>query len=161
MPQFDLANFVPQLAWLALFFAILYFAIVRPTLPKLDRVTDERESRVSTDLGAAESAKATADMTRESYEKAIAAAHSEAQAEVAAAKAGSARELETRLKALSADLDAKDAAAQAQIGAARQSALAEIDRVAGEAASAIVERLTGRAPKATELASALTAAQQG
>ena len=161
MPQFELANFVPQIAWLALFFAILFFVIVRPTLPKLDRVSAERANHVNADLTAAEAAKATADLTRDGYERAIALAHGDAKAAVLNAKATSAHDLTVRLAGLATDLDAKDTAAQTRISAARESALAELDRVAGDAASAIIERLTGRVPTAGDLASALTAAGRG
>ena len=53
MPQFDSATWLPQLAWLAAIFAVLYFVVIRPTLPKVGRVIDERESRVAADLDAA------------------------------------------------------------------------------------------------------------
>lgn len=159
MPQFDLSNFAPQLAWLALFFAILYFAIVRPTLPKLDRVTGERERRVGSDLAAAEAAKAQADATRETYEREIAAAHGDGQESIAAAKTGAAHALETRLKALGEELDTRAEAAGAKLAAAREASIAELNRVAAEAAGEIVTRLTGKAPAPDRLAGAV--AQQG
>jgi F-type H+-transporting ATPase subunit b len=67
MPQFHLDNFVPQLAWLAIFFAILYFGIVRLTLPKLGKTLDAREDRISGDLSTAERAKGEADALSASY----------------------------------------------------------------------------------------------
>jgi F-type H+-transporting ATPase subunit b len=61
MPQFDLANFVPQLVWLTIFFAVLYFGIVRLTLPKLAKTMDAREGQVANDIATAERAKGEAD----------------------------------------------------------------------------------------------------
>lgn len=56
MPQFEVANFIPQIAWLVLAFAVLYFGIVGATLPKLARTVTAREDKVSGDIIAAERA---------------------------------------------------------------------------------------------------------
>lgn len=157
MPQFDLANFVPQLAWLALFFAILYFGIVRTTLPKLGRVIDEREATVTGDIATAETAKVEADSIRAAYETGIAEAQARAQAAVADAKARAARDSEARLAVVAGELDARAAEAQAAIAAARGNALGEIERIAGDAASDIVERLTGARPDAAAVSAAVAA----
>ena len=54
MPQFDFAAVTwPQLAWLALSFAILYFGVIRFTLPKLGKVMGEREDKIAGDIAAA------------------------------------------------------------------------------------------------------------
>ncbi|MFS2111894.1 hypothetical protein ACCC88_19540, partial [Sphingomonas sp. Sphisp140] len=75
MPQFDFANvFLPQLVWLAIFFAVLYFAVVLPTLPKLGRTMQAREDQVTGDLDAAEAAKASADKLAADYEAGVAEA---------------------------------------------------------------------------------------
>ena len=106
MPQFDPANFLPQLAWLAAIFAVLYFVVVRPTLPKVGRVIDEREGVVSADLTAAETAKAEADTIRRRYDDGMATARAGAQASVAEARADSARTVEAQMKDLAGRLDA-------------------------------------------------------
>ncbi len=157
MPQFDLANFVPQLAWLALFFAILYFGIVRMTLPKLGQVIDQREATVTGDIATAETAKAEADSIRAAYEADIAEAQARAQAAGADAKARAARDAEARLAVLAGELDARTSEAQAAIAVARGNALGEIERIAGDAASDIVERLTGTRPDAAAVNAAVAA----
>ena len=57
MPQFDPASFVSQLFWFGVIFTLLYFAVVRPTLPKVGKVIDAREAQVGGDLDRAEAAK--------------------------------------------------------------------------------------------------------
>ena len=74
MPQFNPADWLSQIAWLGAIFAFLYFAVVRPTLPKVGRVIDEREGRVAGDLDAAEAAKGKADAIRAQYDDGMAAA---------------------------------------------------------------------------------------
>lgn len=154
MPQFEIANFVPQLFWLAIFFAILYFAVVRPTLPKLGRVIDAREAQVIGDLDTAASAKAQADRMASDYDEGVAAAQGDARARVVAAQASAAKQLEAKLAESNAVIAVRTAAAEADIAAARQHAMAEIEGVAADAAGDIVEKLTGTRPDASQTATA-------
>lgn len=146
MPQFHLDNFVPQLAWLAFFFAILYFGIVRATLPRIGGLVDRREATIKGDIATAETAKAAADRIRDDYEAAIASAHGEAQAAIVAAKAASTRATEARLAEAGQTVDARLAEAQASLDAARGGAMAEVERIAAEAAVEIVALVSGRRP---------------
>lgn len=159
MPQFDFANvFVPQVAWLGLVFAVLYFFVVRATLPKLDRVMGDRENQVNGDLTGAQAAKAEADRVQSDYEAGLAKAQDEARARMAAGNAQAARAIEARLAETNAALSARLQAADAALGEARAKAVAEIEAVAGEAAAEIVEKLTGARPAAGAVAAATRAA---
>ncbi len=143
MPQFDFASvFIPQVAWLAVLFAVLYFGVVRLTLPKLSRVMDAREDRIADDLAAARTAKDGADSVRAEYHAAMDRARDEARAAVAAAKASAAAAGEVRLAQARSAADARLAEAEAAI--ARSSAEAEpaLRDAAAEGAQAIVARLT-------------------
>lgn len=157
MPQFQLDNFLPQLAWLALSFIILYFGVVKLTLPRIGRVMDEREQTVDSDLSTAEAARADAGRIRADYAEGIAQAQSQAQGQVTEAKAKVGKKIEKKLAKVNAELDEKLVAAQAAIAASRDSAMAEVERIAGEAAAEIVERLTGAKPTEADLAKALAA----
>lgn len=146
MPQFDLANFVPQLAWLALFFAILYFGIVRTTLPKVANVVTARETMVAQDVAAAEAAKASADDLRARYDADVAKAHADAQVATAAAKMRSAAATQEALARADAEIEVRLGASEIELGKARDRALTEIDRIAADAAADIVHRITGQRP---------------
>lgn len=146
MPQFDLANFIPQLAWLTLFFAILYFGIVRTTLPKVANVVTARESMVAQDIAAAEAAKASADGLRASYDADVAKAHADAQVATAAAKMRSAATTQEALARADAEIEVRLGASEIELGKARDRALTEIDRIAADAAADIVHRITGQRP---------------
>ena len=158
MPQFEFANFLPQMFWLAIFFAILYFGVVRLTLPKLGRVMEAREDRVSGDLSSAERAKAEADRMQAEYDAGVAEAHTAARGAIAEAQARAAASLETSLKASNATLDERAAAAQTSLDAARTRAMTEIESVSADAAGDIVEKLTGVRPAAHDAAEAARAA---
>jgi F-type H+-transporting ATPase subunit b len=157
MPQFDPASWVPQLFWLGLVFAILYFAVVRPTLPKVGRVIDEREGRVAGDLDAAEAAKGEADAIRDRYDNGMAAARKTAQADVAAARDAAARAVAARLQELGGRLDAEAAAAAARLDTARDTARAGLAATAADLTVDAVRRLTGIVPAAAQVEAALAA----
>ncbi|MFM9827141.1 MAG: hypothetical protein ACKVOB_00180 [Sphingomonas sp.] len=159
MPQFDFAHvFWPQLAWLAVFFAILYFGIVQATLPKLGRVMEAREDQVTGDLATAEQAKATADQLARDYDAGIVTAQEAARAQLLAARGAAASSVEAQLAAANAALDAKATQAAAALGTAKANALTEIEAVAAEAAAEIVEKLTGSRPSAADVTAAARAA---
>lgn len=159
MPQFDFHHvFWPQVAWLAVFFVILYFGIVTPTLPKLGKVIGEREDKVTGDIASAESAKANADQLAAEHEAGVAAAQDRARAMMAAAQTKANAALEARLKAANAVLDEQAAKAAASLDKARAKALGEIEAVAADAAGSIVEKLTGKRPAEADTAAAARAA---
>lgn len=155
MPQFDFQTvFWPQLVWLAVFFTILYFGIVGPTLPKLGKVVTEREGKITGDIDSAAAAKANADALGADYAAGITAAQDAARARLNQARAESSAAIEAQLSAANARLDADAASAKASLDVARANALAEIESVAGEAAADIVEKLTGARPAAEAVAAA-------
>ncbi len=159
MPQFEPANFLPQLVWLAAIFAVLYFVVVRPTLPKVGRVIDQREGVVSADLTAAEAAKAEADAIRQRYDAGMAEARAKAQASVAGAKADSAKSVEGQLKALAERLDARNAEAVERVEAARTAARTSLEAEAAALTSDVVNRLTGINVDPADAGAALAAAR--
>jgi F-type H+-transporting ATPase subunit b len=161
MPQFHLENFVPQLAWLAIFFAILYFGIVRLTLPKLGKTLDAREDRIAGDLSTAERAKGEADALSASYAAGIEDAHKTARAAIAEAKARAMASVEKTVAAANSVIAEKAAVADTSLADARSRAMTEIEAVAADAASDIVERLTGRRPDAALVAGAAKTAFAG
>ena len=147
MPQFDFANvFVPQIVWLAFFFAVLYFAVVLPTLPKIGRVMQAREDQVSGDLNSAEAAKASADALVAAHEEEIARAQEAVRVALGAARDKAAKASETRLAKADAKLGEQAMAAEASLNEARAKAMAEIEAVAADLAADLVEKLTGKRP---------------
>jgi F-type H+-transporting ATPase subunit b len=157
VPQFDPAYWLPQLVWLAVIFSVLYFAVVRPTLPKVGRIIDEREGRVAGDLDAAEVAKAEADAIRGRYDTGMATAREAALAEVAQANAKAAAAAEARMKDLAAVLDARAADAAARLASARDAARATLAATTAELTGEAVARLTGLSLPAAAIDAALAA----
>ncbi|MBX9859208.1 MAG: ATPase [Sphingomonas sp.] len=161
MPQFDFTHvFWPQIIWLAVFFAILYFGIVQATLPKLGRVMETRDNQVTGDIATAEAAKAEADRLKVDYDNGVAAAQDTARVRLGAARTEATKAIEAKLAAANAVIEARTTEAQASLATARTKALGEIESVAADAAATIVEKLTGARP-ADDLAAAATRAALG
>ncbi|MCH8155044.1 MAG: F0F1 ATP synthase subunit B', partial [Proteobacteria bacterium] len=80
MPQFDPTAFTPQLFWLAVTFAVLFFAMWRFALPRLSNIMEARQQRIDADLDKAASVKEEADRVLAEYEQAQAAARDKAAA---------------------------------------------------------------------------------
>lgn len=155
MPQFDTATFASQLFWFGLFFAVLYFAVVRPTLPKVGRVIDAREAQVAGDLDKAEAARGAADAIRTAYDEAIRTAQDSAALHVNAARDAAARTVEAQVKALSARLEAEAAAATDRLATVRNAARAALAQTMADLTSDAVARVAGISITADEAASAL------
>lgn len=160
MPQFAPDAFLPQLFWLAVIFATLYFAVVRPTLPKVGRVIEARESQVAADLNAAEAAKGEADGIRTRYDDGMEAARKDAQARVAAARDAAARASDARLNAAGAELDGRIEAALGQIAATRADAAAALAASAAALTAEAVARVAGLEVTAEEAATALAGVER-
>ena len=154
LPQFDLAMWPGQMAWLLIFFVIVLVVMSRVIVPRIGGAIDDREGKIEGDVAEArrlkdeadaQAAQAKADMaqTRAQAMKVAQDARSKAQAELAA-----------RLAAEEAKLAEAGAAAEARIAAARAAAMGNVGSIATDAAKAIVDKLTGKAATAAELVSA-------
>lgn len=157
MPQFDTANFASQLFWFGVIFAVLYFAVVRPTLPKVGKVLDARETQVAGDLDRAEQAKGAADGIRAAHETAMKQAQEAAQAKVNAAREAAARTADARLKDLNTRLDADAEAAAARLDAARATARDGLAATVADLTSEAVAKLAGISVTPADVAKALKA----
>lgn len=132
-----------QIFWMLLFFGVIFFVIGKGMVPKVMATVESRDQQIAADLAAAEAARAAADAEEEAWRVESNRQRAEAQALVAKAKAEAAKVTESKLAKAQVKLDAKLAEAEAKIAAGRDSALAEIEQVAAEAAGDIVTRLAG------------------
>jgi F-type H+-transporting ATPase subunit b len=118
-------------------------------------VIEGRRRHIDGDLSSAEDARRSAESERAAYERMLAEARARAQAEGREAHARAAAESDARRKALEADLNEKLAAADRQIDATKQRAMASVADIARDAVAPIVERLLGRPVDSAVVARAL------
>jgi F-type H+-transporting ATPase subunit b len=157
-PPFDAHTFASQLFWLALAFIALYLLMSRIALPRIGSILEARRQRVEDDLAEAQRFKDASDAAIAAHEKALAEARGRAQTLANETRAKAAAAAEARRKEVDAKLNARIAEAEKTIAGTRSAAMGNVRSIAGEAAGAIVERLTGIAPAGEEVAEAISKA---
>lgn len=157
-PPFQKDTFGSQLLWLAIAFGALYLIASKLALPRVGGIIADRRARIDGDLADAARMKAAADAAIASYEKSLADARARAQTIAAQTRDKVAAEAEARRKEVEANLHIKLAAAEQTIQATRSAAMANVQGIAKDAAIAIVQRLTGKAPTEEAAATAVKTA---
>ena len=160
-PPFQKETFASQLVSLLIAFVALYLIVSRVALPKVGKTIDDRQAKIEGDLAEAQKLKDESDAALKAYEADLAAARSRAQAigNETRDKLNAASEAER--KALEDKLSVKLADAEKTIAATREAAMSNVRGIAADAASAIVQRLTGVAPDGKAVASAVDASLKG
>jgi len=157
-PPFDSQTFPSQLFWLAIAFIALYLLMSRIALPRIGSILEARRKRVEDALAEAQRFKDGSDAAIAAHEKALAEARGRAQALANETRANAAAAAEARRKEVDAKLHAHIAEAEKTIAEKRAAAMSNVRNIAGEAAGAIVERLTGISPASEEVAQAISQA---
>jgi F-type H+-transporting ATPase subunit b len=151
-PPFQTETFASQLLWLAIAFGILYYMMSKVALPRVTDVLENRRERMARDLADAEAMRSQSEAAGAAYQASLAEAHNRAKEIAQETRNALAAEADSRRKALEADLAAKIAESEAAIRARTEEAMASVRGIAADTASAIVERLTGRAPDPSAVA---------
>jgi len=160
MPQLDYHYFIPQVVWLLITFGALYLIMARVALPRVSDVLSNRNQRIDSDLSDADRLKREAEAAHQSYETALAQAKAEAH-RIAQETRDRLAEETARLKAdLDARLNEQTSAAEAGIASAKAQALGNVRTLAGDAASAVIERLLGTAPAPEKVSAIVEAVMQ-
>ena len=145
-PPFQGETFASQLIWLAITFGALYALMAKVALPRLTAVLEARKARIDGDLATAAQLKKDTEAAIAAYDAALAKARSGAQAIAAETRDKLAAEGDAQRKALEEALAGKLRDAETTIEAAKAKAMGNVQAIAAEAASAIVEKLIGKAP---------------
>jgi len=154
-PPFKTETFPSQLFWLAVTFTFLFVVLWRVAGPKINAAITSRRGAINGAIAEAGKAREQAEAAQAAYEKALATARTRANA--------LAEDTRTKLNAeiakakAEADVRAHDAmaAADVRIAGTRESAKTAVTAAARDPAIAIVERLTGDKVSAEDAAKAL------
>ena len=155
-PPFDTNHFSSQLIWLALTFGALYLLMSRVALPRIAGILEDRQATVSGDLDYSATLQKQAQAAGSLCEDLIAGARARAQALAEETHIRLAHEAVEQRKSLEHDLHERLAAAEVRISEAKARAMHNVEEIAAEAASAIVQQLTGKTPDASSIVSALS-----
>jgi F-type H+-transporting ATPase subunit b len=160
MPQLDFKTplTVSQVVWGTIIFVVLYILLARTGLPLVTSVLEERRTKIEGDLEQARAAKESADAGMAEADLATTKARADAQTAINAALNEAKTAAAVQAEALNARLEQQLRESEAQIGRARASAMRALRQVATDTATTVVTRLTGTAPDARRLESAVDSA---
>lgn len=156
-PPFDPANLTPLLIWLVLTFGLLYLLMSKIALPQVANILQTRSAKIKKDISDAHAAREESERASAELEKTIAEARAKAQALAQETHARLNAETEAKRQGLEANLNAQLAAAEVQIAEMKKQAMSNVGTIAGDAAEAIIARLTGKPGDSKAISAALAA----
>jgi F-type H+-transporting ATPase subunit b len=154
-PPFDKQTFPSQLLWLTLAFVTLYLLMSRVALPRVASILTARRQRIDGDIAEAQRLKGESDAAAAAHEAKLADARSRSQTLISDARQAQVAEAEARHKELEATLNARIGEAEKGIAQSKSAAMGNVRDIATDAASSIIERLTGAAPSREGIAAAV------
>ena len=160
-PPFQKDTFASQLVSLLVAFVALYLIVSRIALPRVGSLLDERQNKIEGDLATAQKLRDESDAALKAYESELASARARAQAIGAETREKLNAASEAERKTLEERLSVKLAEAEKTIAATREAAMSNVRGIAADAASAIVQRLTGMLPDGSAVNSAVDASLKG
>ena len=155
MPQLDVSTFSSQIFWLVVSFTALFLIVWRIGVPKISHILETRQKRIDDNLLRAEEFKREAEAALKIYEASLEEARSEAQAILVEASTLLAEEFNAREAELIKALSKRISESEENISNTVDNAIEKISDAAADVAANAVERLTGEAPGADEVAAAV------
>ena len=160
-PPFQSSTFASQLVWLAITFVALYLIVSRLALPRVGSIIEKRENTIAGDLAAAQKLRDESDAELKAYETELANARGKAQAIGAETREKLNAQAEQERKTLEDRLAIKLAESEKAIANTREAAMSNVSEIAKDAATSIVQQLTGVQPDAQTVESAVNASLRG
>jgi len=154
-PPFNPNTFASQLVWLAICFGVFYLLMGRLAIPRIASILGTRKDKIASDVADAARLKGETDAAIAAYEKALAAARQNAAAIAAETRATLTADVDAKRHAAEADLADKLAKAEADIAEIKARALAEVGGIARETAQSVVAALSSATVSAEEIAAAV------
>jgi F-type H+-transporting ATPase subunit b len=159
-PPFDSSSFASQIFWLAITFGIFYWLMSKMVIPRISSILEVRRDRISRDLDAAQRLKEDADAAEAAYEQELAEARKSAHDIAREARDEAKAKADAERSKVEAELDEKIAESEKQIAEIKKKALAQVDTIASDTASAIVKELIGGSVTKAEIGKAISASSR-
>jgi F-type H+-transporting ATPase subunit b len=160
-PPFDPTTFASSLFWLAIVFGALYLLMSLVALPRVAEILETRRGRIASDLDSAAAMQKQADDAAAAYEKALSDAKAQAQTTAQQTRDKLAASSEAERKSLETGLNAKLAAAEAQIASTKAQAMTSVGGMATDTAAEIIKHITGVSADQGDIARAVAAVKIG
>lgn len=160
-PPFNAETFPSQIFWFVIIFGVLYWLMSRVALPRIASILETRKSRIEGDLATANAAQEKADEAAKAYETTLTQARTNAQETARQMRDKIAAESDAKRQELETKLNSDMVAAEQRITKMKSDAMANVATIAEDAASSIVQQLTGKAPDPAAVKSAVAAQKTG
>ncbi len=158
-PPFDPKTYPSTIFWLLITFGLLYLTMSRHALPRIQSILKSRSERIHGDIAAAHKMRDEAKAAAEAYEKTLQEARVRSQQLAAETRYAVKLEQDNKRKSLELDLNGKLASAEQRIADMKADAMSNVGQIATEAASAIVQHITGTPADPDAVAKAITEAR--
>ncbi|THD81969.1 MAG: hypothetical protein E7812_03960 [Phenylobacterium sp.] len=155
LPQFDTTQWGGQAVWFLIIFGVVLALMRFVFVPRIGGAIEARESKISGDISEARRLKDEADAQAAAAAAETAQARAEALKVASDARTKAQAEIAATMAVEEARIGETMAKAEAEIAAARDAAMGNVRGIAVDAARAIVEKLTGKAPSAGEVDAAV------
>lgn len=142
-PPFDFEAFPSHLFWLIIAFGLLYFVVNRLIVPQVGGIIEDRRDRIASDLGEASRLSRETDEVISIYEHELTEARQKAYGIAQQRRDEIKAEQERQQAETEAALEARIADAEKQIATRRDAALSDVDAIATEATTAIIDHIGG------------------
>jgi len=160
MPQLEFSTFPNQIFWLVVALVIVYMILSRIALPRIASVLAERRGVITGDIAAAEEMRRKAEEAEAAYNQALADARAEAARIVAEAKAEIQADLGAAIESADAEIAAKAAESERVIEEIRANAFESVEAIALPVAADIVAAM-GAKPDRRAIGGAVSARMGG
>jgi len=144
MPQLRPLDFVPQLVWLVILFAVLYVMLSTVAIPRIAATLGARDAKITGDLAAAEKANDDARLLVEAYRQRLADARANARQLTREREEADGAAAAARLAEISARIGAQIAEAEKRIATQRAGILSGLEQMASEVAQSVYAKLAGQ-----------------
>ncbi len=143
LPQLNISTYPSQAFWLLVMFALLYVVFSKKTLPEIGAVIEDRRARIQADLDEAEHFTREAHTIQRAYEKSLSIARNDAAKAVLDVEQTAKNKAHDQQESFRRKADMDVRAAETRINQARDRAMGDMAKVAAEAASLAVSKITG------------------
>ncbi len=157
LPQLNVADFAPQLFWLAVSFGLLWWLMAKVALPKVGGVIEDRAQRIQRDLDEANRLKIETEKALADYEASLASARTSASGIAKEIRDKLAAEVDGERAKTDRQVASRVADAERRITEMKTRAMSEVGQIASDTAEAIVSELQGKPAAKQEVAGAVKA----
>lgn len=155
LPQMDISRFPGQLFWLGITFLLTYLLMKHVALPGVEKTLENREQRISADIGGSKAKNEAAKHLMTEYETRLTKARSDAQSATRTVTEENAKKANEALAVQTAKVNNDIKAADTRILEEKNKAIAALDKEVVSVVNALVKSVADISPSTADVEAAL------